>query len=86
MPVQVGKYAILRHERVQEVVWYDRERAVLSLPVICRPPLLIERALVLCSGLLPRLDEHSRRLEYTEVPLEVAQLAARLLCQEIQFR
>jgi len=86
VPVQVGKYAILRHERVRKVVSYNREKAVLSFPAICRPPLLIERALVLCSGLLPRFDEDSRRLEYTEVPLGVAQLAAGLLRQEIGFR
>lgn len=86
VPVQVGKYAILRHERVRKVVWYYRESAMLSFPVICRPPLLIERALVLCSGLLPRFDEASRRIEYAEVPLGVAQLAASLLRQEIQFR
>ena len=82
VPVQVGKYAILRHRRVRGLVQYDRNRSVLSVPVSCRPPLLIERALVLCSGLLPNLDRASGRLEYREVSRDVARLSAGLLRQE----
>lgn len=84
VPVQVGKYAVLRHRRTRRLVQYDRARSVLSVPVSCRPPLLIERALVLCSGLLARLN--AGRLQYEEVPVETARLAAGLLCQEIEYR
>jgi len=84
--VQVGKFAVLRHRRVRRLLEYNRERALLSVPVSCRPPLLIERALVLCTGLLPHLEKASGRLEYTEVPLRVARLAAGLLRQEISIR
>jgi hypothetical protein len=45
----------------------------------------MERALVLCSGILPRIDKASGLLKYTEIPRDVAQLAAELLRQEIQI-
>ena len=83
--VQVGKYAVLRHRRVRRLLQYDPSRAMLSVPVSCRPPLLIERALILCLGLLPGLDTAKGRLEYA-VPRQVASLAAGLLCQEIHIR
>ncbi len=86
VPVQVGKYAILRSQRVRGLLRYDREAAVLSVPVSCRPPLLIERSLILCSGLLPCFSEKSGCLEYSSVPIRVAQLAAGLLRQEIQVQ
>lgn len=82
--VQVGKYAILRHRRVHGVLKYDPSRSILSVPVSCRPPLLIERALILCTGLLPGLNQVSGSLEYT-VPSEIARLAAGLLRQEIEI-
>jgi hypothetical protein len=82
VPVQVGKYAVMRKR--QAALSYDAAREILSVPAICRPPLLIERALVLCSGVLPRFDPASARVEYTEVPREVARLAAQLLCQEVR--
>ena len=85
--VQVGKYAILRRRRrVRQIVRHDRSKAVLSVPVACRPPLLIERALVLCSGRLPRVDMATGRLEYSSVTPEMARMAASLLCQEIHSR
>lgn len=80
--VQVGKYAVLRHRRVRNLLQYDPSRSMLSVPVSCRPPLLIERALILCTGLLPDLDKTAGRLEYA-VPREIARLAAGLLRQEI---
>ena len=52
VPVQVGKYAVMG--RRQAALSYDANTKILSVPAVCRPPLLIERALVLCSGILPR--------------------------------
>jgi len=83
VPVQVGKYAVLRYRRVRRLLQYDPFRSLLSLPVTCRPPLLIERALILCTGLLPNFDRTTGRLEYV-VPRRVARLAAGLLRQEIR--
>lgn len=81
VPVQVGKYAVMgkRHAGLS----YDADTKILSVPAVCRPPLLIERALVLCSGILPRFDPTSSRVEYTGVPRDVVRLAAQLLCQEV---
>jgi hypothetical protein len=81
VPVQVGKYAINRKRR--GILVYDAARQVLSFPAMFRPPLLVERALVLCSGRLPHFEASSGRVEYPEVPDHVAQLAAQLLQQEV---
>jgi hypothetical protein len=82
VPVQVGKYAVLRYRRVRGLLQYDPSRSLLSVPVSCRPPLLIERALILHTGLLPTFDRTTGRLEYA-VPRRVARLAAGLLRQEV---
>ncbi len=82
VPVQVGKYAVMR--RRQAALSYDANTRIFSVPAVCRPPLLIERALVLCSGILPRFDPASSRVEYSEVPRDVVRLAAQLLCQEVR--
>jgi hypothetical protein len=80
--VQVGKYAILRHQRIRAILQYDEQKQLLSLPVSCRPPLLVERALILCTGLLPLVVKGSGRIEYANVPPPIARFAAGLLRQE----
>ncbi len=82
IPVQVGKYAVMG--RRQGALSYDADTKILSVPAVCRPPLLIERALVLCSGSLPQFDPTSSRVEYTDVPRDVMRLAAQLLYQEVR--
>ena len=82
VPVQVGKYAVMRRRR--GLLAYDATTETLSIPAVCRPPLLIERALILCSGLLPGFDPASDRVGYTSVPPDVARLAAQLLRQEVR--
>lgn len=85
VPVQVGKYLALRHGRRRRILAYDVARAQLIVPVTCRPPLLIERALVACSGLLPRHDSGPMGLlYYHDVPPTVAQFTAQLLKQDLQ--
>ena len=81
VPGQVGKYAIRRQRR--GILTYDASSRVFSALAVYRPPLLIERALVLCSGFLPRFNAGSCRVEYAGVPPDVAHLAARLLRQEV---
>jgi hypothetical protein len=81
VPVQVGKYAVMRRRRGK--LRYDPARRTFSLPAMFRPPLLMERALVLCSGVLPRFDSATRRLEYSNVDTTVALLAGQLLHQEV---
>jgi hypothetical protein len=81
VPVQVGKFAVLPRRR--GVLRYDPRTQVLSVRPICRPPLLIERALVLCSGSLPSINNLGR-LEYRDVPHDTARLAADVLFQELE--
>lgn len=61
LPVQVGKYIVLSRAH-REVLSYDYQKRILSMPVICRPPLLLDRALTLCTGLIPQIVDG--RLEY----------------------
>ena len=77
VPVQVGKY-VVRH-RKRGVLEYDSTSGLFSVPPIFRPPLLIERAMVLCSGLIPGFDSESRRVTYAGIPFDVARLVAQLL-------
>ena len=81
--VQVGKYAVMRR-RNRRLLSYDARACVLSFPVIFRPPPLVERALVLCSGVLPHFDRSSGRIEYAAIPPDVARLVAQLLRQEVR--
>ncbi|HEY5911634.1 MAG TPA: hypothetical protein VJA21_13625 [Verrucomicrobiae bacterium] len=80
MPRAVALYVLLRRHR-HEVLRYTRDAAALTVPAICRPPRLLERALVLCSGLPPVYA--NGQLTYSEVPPEVARLAAELLRQPL---
>ncbi len=80
---QIGKYLVLRKRR-RSVLRYDSATQTLSIPAICQPPPLIERALILCSGSLPRLDDASHSLGYSCVGRKVAQAAARLLGQRMR--
>jgi hypothetical protein len=83
-PVQVGKFAVLRGKK-RKLFMYSNRRNILSVPAICRPPLLIERALILCSGVLPMVDKSSGLIEYIQVPFEIVRAAMQLLRQEVQI-
>ena len=79
IPVQLGKYAVIRR---RGILMYHKTARTMSVVPVCRPPLLIERALILCSGQLPTFNE-SGRLEYRDVPRHIAQLTAEVLGQEL---
>lgn len=76
VPRAIALYVLLRRHR-RDVLRYDHEGAALSFPAICRPPRLLERALVLCSGLPPGFA--NGQLTYSEIPPEIAGFAAELL-------
>jgi hypothetical protein len=80
MPRAVALYALLRRHR-RGVLCYNREAATLTVPAICRPPRLLERAFVLCSGLPPTYA--ATQLTYSEVSPEIARFAAELLRQPL---
>lgn len=80
LPVQLGKYLVLKRSR-RHVVAYDVDMKTLSVPVSCRPPLLVDRALTLCSGLIPQIE--SGRLVYQNVSKATAVTTASLLRQKL---
>lgn len=84
VPGQVGKYLALRHTRRKKILRYDPGVLRLTVPLSCRPPFLVERALILCSGSLPSLEAGAKGkalLHYTNVPGDIAGLVAALLRQ-----
>jgi len=84
IPGQVGKYLVLRRRRRQILRYNDQERSM-AAPASCRPPFMIERALILCSGLPPSYEGGARGgvLHYAEIPDGIAAIAAALLRQEL---
>jgi hypothetical protein len=83
IPAQVGKYYLLSYRR-KNVISYDASSQSFSIPASCRPPFLVERALILCSGLLPSYEPRPSAmgmLTYSEIPEPVARLALELLRQ-----
>jgi len=86
VPPSVGKFLAARRRRLK-VMRYDALHRTLRLPSIFRPPLLVERALVLCSGRPPAYEarpQASGLLTYQDIPADVAGLAASLLRQELR--
>ena len=84
VPGQVGKYLALRHMRRKKVLRYDPGALRLTVPISCRPPFLVERALILCSGSLPSVEAGAKGkalLHYANVPGDIADLASALLRQ-----
>ena len=80
---QGGKYVVLRRAK-QSILKYNHANEELRVPAICRPPILIERALSLCSGKPPLYDAISAEVVYKHVPTDVARLASELLRQDLQ--
>jgi hypothetical protein len=85
VPGQIGKFLVLRRRR-RFVLRYDASSLRLLVPSSCRPPFLVERALILCSGLLPSYQSNSGTgtLEYAQIPESIARTAAALLRQELR--
>lgn len=85
IPAQVGKFLALWRGRRRHIIVHDRERNRLTIPAICRPPFLIERALIACSGMPPAYEGGTiGLLHYHDVPVPVAQLTTELLKQDLQ--
>jgi hypothetical protein len=86
VPPSIGKFLAARRRRLK-VMRYDPLHRTLCLPSIFRPPLLVERALVLCSGRPPTYEARAQAsglLTYPDIPADVAGLAASLLRQELR--
>lgn len=83
VPGPVGKYRVALAWK-RRFLKYDRAGRTLTIPAIMRPPLLTERALILCSGFPPTFTAGGRRpvLTYRDVPEEIAGMAAEVLRQD----
>jgi hypothetical protein len=64
---------MLSAAKVRHAVW-DAAAGRFSLPGLLFPPLLIARALVLCTGLLPEFDPASSRVSFEGVNAEMLRL------------
>ncbi len=82
MPRANALYVMLKRAR-RTVFQRDAAARTLRVPAICRPPRLLERALVLCSGLPPSYDPMDASLTYSDITPEIAALAAELLRQPL---
>lgn len=84
LPGAVAKYRILSQHR-RRVLNYKRKEQQMTVPAIFRPPVLTERALVLCSGFPPSLNTARGRpwLTYKDVPEDVAGMVAEVLRQDL---
>jgi hypothetical protein len=84
LPGAIGKYLMLWRRR-KRVLKYDRKERTLAMRAIVQPPLLTERALILCSGFLPSLNmaRGFRYLTYRDIPEDIAGLAAEVLKQDL---
>lgn len=84
VPGAIGKYRIVSRSR-RRVLKYDQTTQQIRIPAILRPPLLTERALILCSGFPASVTVvHKRRwLTYRDVPEEIAGMVAEVLVQDL---
>jgi hypothetical protein len=84
LPGAIAKYRILSQHR-RRVLNYERKERQITVPAIFRPPILTERALVLCSGFPPSVSTARGRpwLTYKDVPEEVAGMVAEVLRQDL---
>ena len=83
LPRAVALYVLIRRAR-RNVVRYDGASRVFSVPARCKPPQLLDRALVLCSGMPPAYNKTNLRLAYADVPPDIARFAAELLRQPLE--
>ena len=83
LPRAIALYTLLRRSR-RNLLRYNASARTIRLPAICRPPQLLERALVLCSGLPPIYDAGTASLTYIDVPIVIASFAAELLGQSLR--
>jgi hypothetical protein len=79
---RIGKYLSIARRHYQ-VIRYDKSAQTMIIPASFRPPLLIERALVLCSGRPASYDSSKNNLLYAHIPQNIACYTSSLLRQEM---
>jgi hypothetical protein len=83
LPTSIAKYLLLFRRR-RRVLQYNLSSRILSIPATYRPPLLIERALILCAAVPPSYETQTGHLHYAEISRSVGELATALLRQEFK--
>ena len=83
MSAQAAKYFLLFRQR-RRILRYDASDLNLLIPATYRPPLLIERALILCAAMPPSYEPKTGCLRYVGISRPVAELASALLRQELK--
>jgi hypothetical protein len=86
VPREISVYRRLKIAR-RSVLRYDEQAKTLSMPAACRPPMLIERALVLLSGKLPDVSMRSDKkllASYSNVPISCAKQISAILGQRLK--
>jgi hypothetical protein len=79
----IAKYFLLLRQR-RRILQYNLSSQIFSVPATYRPPLLIERALILCAAAPPSYEMQTGYLHYAEISRPVAELASALLRQELK--
>jgi hypothetical protein len=79
----IAKCQLLASHR-RHVLSYNEQAQILSIPAIFRPPLLVERGLILYSGDLPAFRKQERVLEYSKISRRAAKMVCAIIKQELQ--
>ncbi|WP_204102989.1 MULTISPECIES: hypothetical protein [Spirulina sp. CCY15215] len=85
-----GRYAIL-WKSDRQILAYDRRRFTLAVPVGAKLPILLERALTLCSGYLPKFVDKIPQIDskifgfhiFSAIPPNIAEILAQKLGQTL---
>ena len=86
LPREIGIFRMLNTAR-RSILRYDEKAKSLSIPAACRPPILIERALVLLSGKLPNVFKRTAKklsVNYSNVSTIYAEQVSAILKQRLK--
>ncbi len=75
-----ARYVFLAMQN-KDVLKYDPMDYELSIPKSLPLPLLLERALTLCSGMCPKFDEKNENITFRHVPREIGEMIFKKLLQ-----
>jgi len=89
-----GRYAVLKAMR-SSVLFYDKRKFMMAVPISAKLPRLLERALTLCSGFVPEYRNKSDSLSkilpkvkgfnlFTAIPPQIAEMTAAKLSQTLK--
>lgn len=85
-----GKYLVFQ-EINKNIITYDAKKFLLAVPISAKLPKLLDRALTLCSGYIPKFVEKIPKIDkniygfdiYQSVPPQIAQITSQKLGQTL---